>query len=88
MTHFSELMVAIYIDLERLIKETPLTKKQRVTVKYLMEGYNTQDLSELWNVSRQSIDDQLRKACVKLAKVNSDKHWEILEKKYHNRMVG
>ena len=88
MAHFSELMVAIYIDLDRLIKATPLTKAQRMTIKYLMEGYSSQDLSELWNVSHQSVDKCLRSAAAKMAKFNGDRYWEMLEKKYHNHLVG
>lgn len=88
MQHFSDLMVAIYIDLDRLIESTPLTKNQRLTVKFMMDGYNAQDLSELWRLPRQRIDTYLRQAAVKMARLNSQRYWETIERKYHNRMVG
>lgn len=88
MDHFSDIMVCIYVDLDRLIQETKLTDNQYLTVKYLMDGYTMNDLCEVWGEERQTIEDRLKKACNKLARRNAKMNWAVVEKNYHNKVIG
>lgn len=79
--HFSELMTCIYVDLENLVKETTLTKGERWTVERLMDGYNMYDCADLSNSPYRTIQAWLRRACIKMAKHNSNRAMSVLRKR-------
>ena len=88
MRHFSDIMVLIYLTLDELIEKTELTLWQKKTIRYMMDGYTPLDLSEMWDVSRQVVDKHLRIAAYKIAKKSSAEAFALLERKYHNCLVG
>ena len=88
MRHFSDIMVLIYISLDELIERAELTLWQKKTIHYMMDGYTSQDLSDMWQVSRQVIDKHLRIASIKIARKSSREAFTLLERKYHNCLVG
>lgn len=88
MRHFSDIMVLIYLSLDDLIERSGLTLWQKKTIRYMMDGYTSQDLSEMWDVSRQVVDKHLRIAAIKIAQKSSEEAFQLLEKRYHNCLVG
>lgn len=78
----------IYISLDELINRTELTLWQRKTIRYLMDGYTSQDIADMWGVTRQVIDKHLRIAARKIAGKSAEESFELLEKRYHNCLVG
>lgn len=88
MENFSDIMIAIYIDLDKLIQSAPLSRLERHTVNFIMYGYGVQDLAELWNIDRRNADVYLTRAAKKIAALNSKQHIKFFERKYHNRLVG
>ena len=88
MRHFSDIMVLIYLSLDDLIERSGLTLWQKKTIRYMMDGYTSQDLSEMWDISRQVVDKHLRIAAIKIAQKSSEEAFQLLEKRYHNCLVG
>lgn len=43
---FNESILAVYIDLDRLIETAPLTGKQVAVINLLMRGYTIQDIAD------------------------------------------
>lgn len=43
---FNESILAVYIDLDRLIETAPLTGKQLAVINLLMRGYTIQDIAD------------------------------------------
>lgn len=76
--HFSELMTCIYIDLENLVRNSKLTKSERWTVQMMMRGYSITDIVEEYGYSYQTVHTWFRRACVRMAKENSERATRIL----------
>ena len=53
-----------------------------------MDGYTSQDIADMWGVTRQVIDKHLRIAARKIAGKSAEESFELLEKRYHNCLVG
>ena len=52
---FNESITSVYVDLDRLIEESPLSKRQRAVVQLLMRGYTIQDIADTTGNSQSNI---------------------------------
>lgn len=71
---FSEAIICVYVDLEKLIETCGLSKGERFTVDKVMLGYTFLDLEEVYGKSRQTFEKQFNRAVDKICKQN-DTHW-------------
>lgn len=68
-------LISIFIDLDKLIKETKLTPKQLEIVFMLLEGNNEEDIADYYNQRTEKIENILNTICEKIKKTN-DYNWK------------
>lgn len=76
--HFSELMSCIYLDLDALVDDTKLTRNEHWTVEIMMTGYSIPDIVASYGLSYQTVHTWFRRACIKMAKHNSENSTRIM----------
>lgn len=71
---FSEPVIVTYLDLDRLIEQSPLSDIERFTINKLMLGYTLLDLEEIHGIPSRTFADIFSKACQKIKETN-DRNW-------------
>jgi len=71
---FHEIVEITYLDLERLIKNTKLSKQQRTIIEYLIRGYDEEWIGEKIGCTPMSVIDIFNTACEKI-KTQNDYEW-------------
>ena len=69
-THFSELMTCIYLDIDELIRKTPMRRVERETLKALMKGDTIQDVAFDQGTDERTVVIQLETATRRMAMEN------------------
>lgn len=65
--HDVENRICAYADLDRLLNETPLSQKERLTVYELMNGYSIADIANYYDGMTQTYEKFFTRAIEKLA---------------------
>lgn len=71
---FKELLICIYLDLERIIKQCDFNKVQNQIIKLYMLGYETRDICEKLDKTVDTIDTYFINIC-KSIKIKNDDNW-------------
>lgn len=69
---FSEPILVTYLDLERLMNTCGLSKMERETVDYLMQGYSAADIADHLCKTRQTIETMFKRAVAKICARNEE----------------
>jgi DNA-binding CsgD family transcriptional regulator len=75
--NFKELLTCIYIDLDRLIKDAPLSNSERLVIELYMRGYTTQDIMECKNVNETTVVNLLTRASRKISNLHNER-WMLV----------
>lgn len=59
---FNESILAVYVDLDKLIESAPLTARQRAVIGLLMRGYTIQDIAEETGADRSGLSHTFARA--------------------------
>lgn len=66
--------ICVYADLDKLLNETPLSEKERLTVYELMNGYSISDIARYYNGIPQTYEKFFVRAVEKIAE-QEKKSW-------------
>lgn len=75
---FNEQIISVYVDLDRLIETSPLTKKQRAVIELLMRGYTIQDIAEETNNLQSNISHIFARAIAVMINQHKKRWREVL----------
>lgn len=75
---FNESILCTYISLDELIKEAPLSSKQRAVIQLLMRGYTIQDIADETNNLQSNISHIFSRALKTLVKTYEEKRINVL----------
>lgn len=81
---FNEQILSVYVDLDRLIEDCPLSKKQRAVIELLMRGYTIQDIAEETNRDHSNISHIYARALNALVETHN-RRWQQVMNKRRNR---
>lgn len=79
---FNESILCAYISLDELLKDAPLTKKQRFVVNLMMRGYTVQDVADVYGVDRRRVSEIFQRA-VKVLCERHEQNWKRVMKKLY-----
>lgn len=79
---FNECIQSVYVDLDRLIKSVPLTKKQRAVIGLLMMGYTIQDISDECGIGHGQVSDLFSRAINSMVRFHNERWLTITKRTY------
>ena len=79
---FNESILCAYISLDELLRDAPLTKKQRFVVNLMMRGYTVQDVADVYGVDRRRVSEIFQRA-VKMLCERHEQNWKRVMKKLY-----
>ncbi len=77
--HFSELMTCIYLDIDDLIRKTPMRRIERETIKALMMGNTLSDVAEDQGTDEEAVYEILLTAAGRMARENEEMREQSLK---------
>ena len=71
---FNESILAVYVDLDKLIETAPLTLRQRAIIQLLMRGYTMQDIADETGADRSGLSHTFARA-LKMMVAHHNERW-------------
>ena len=76
LANFSEDVICIYADLDNLIKQANFNEYQKKVLNMYMYGHSEEDIADLLDVERQSINRLIDNICRMLCEINYQ-NWKL-----------
>lgn len=74
---FNENILSVYVSIDMLIDDTPLTKKQRAVIELMMRGWTIQDIADETGNIKSSIKRLFDRAVLKLIEKNNERWRQV-----------
>ena len=85
---FNESVLAVYVDLDRLIESSGLTAKQRGVINLLMRGYSIQDIADETGKEQSAISHLLRRSLEKMSRTHEERWRQVMHNLYGTEGCG